>query len=136
MNVASLIIAVIALAVAIYTAVITSKNKGIKGETGEQGPMGPAGMKGAQGPEGKVRPQGFQGPKGETGIQGPQGPQGDKGETGPQGAVGPQGPAGKMEGECIVKMSGEEIVEALSKLDTIKLPNTSISCKDFFDTSN
>jgi len=72
----------------------------LKGDTGSQGPTGPAGAKGAtgaQGPVGATGPQGIQGPIGVTGpqgIQGPVGATGAKGDTGSQGATGPQGVQG------------------------------------------
>ena len=66
------------------------------------------------------------------GIPGPKGEDGEGGQLGPQG---PQGPAGKIESEGIVKMTGQEIVAELAKLDNISLPDTSFSCKDFFDVS-
>lgn len=133
MLVATFIFSIVALIVAISGLIIVVKNKGVPGPEGTRGPQGfqgPKGTTGDRGPQGYVGPQGFQGPKGE------EGPQGLKGLEGPQGYQGPQGPAGKIEGEGIIKMSGKEIVEELSKLDKITLPNTSISCKDFFVTSN
>lgn len=136
MLVATFILSIVALIVAISGLVIVVKNKGVPGPEGVRGPQGyqgPKGTTGDRGPQGLVGPQGYQGPKGEEGPQGIKGLEGPQGYQGPQG---PQGPAGKIEGEGIVKMSGEEIVEELSKLDKITLPNTSISCKDFFDTSN
>lgn len=77
----------------------TNLLKGDKGDTGEQGPIGP---KGDQGKEGAVGPQGpqgepgIQGPKGEKGDPGEPGPQGPKGDTGEQGIAGPQGPRGEQ----------------------------------------
>ena len=62
--------------------------KGVKGDTGEQGPKGD---------------------KGDTGAQGPQGPQGD---VGPQGPAGPQGPKGDAAPDEIVR---EEINNAINE---------------------
>lgn len=44
------------------------------GQTGPQGPAGPAGPQGATGPTGPQGPTGATGPKGDTGATGPQGP--------------------------------------------------------------
>ena len=71
--------------------VLIGNIRGPKGDTGEQGPQGPAGPKGDTGEQG---PQGPAGPKGETGAPGPQGPAGPKGDTGEQGPQGPAGPKG------------------------------------------
>lgn len=69
----------------------------IKGDTGEQGPIGLTGPQGPEGPQGiagqdgKQGPEGRQGPQGEQGpigLQGPQGEKGDKGEQGNQGEPG------------------------------------------------
>jgi hypothetical protein len=77
--------------------------KGVKGDTGLQGP---AGLKGDKGDTGATGPQGERGLQGEQGIQGPkgdpgdqgrqgvQGPKGDQGIQGPQGDPGPAGPPG------------------------------------------
>ena len=110
----------------IAALIISCKNKGIPGPQGAVGPAGPMGLRGLDGP---------QGPQGETGPRGIPGPKGEDGQLGPQGPQGPQGPAGKIEGEGIVKMTGQEIVAELAKLDNISLPDTSFSCKDFFDVS-
>ena len=56
-----------------------------RGNTGAQGPRGPAGAKGDTGATG---PQGPAGAKGDTGATGPQGPKGATGATGPQGDPG------------------------------------------------
>ena len=68
---------------------------GPKGDTGAQGPVGPAGPKGDTGEQG---PAGPAGPKGDTGEQGPVGPKGDTGEQGP---IGPAGPAGSASADDI-----------------------------------
>jgi len=74
--------------------------KGEQGETGLTGPAGLPGVQGEAGPKGDIGDTGPQGPQGEIGPQGIQGnigPQGATGDTGPQGetgAVGPTGPAG------------------------------------------
>ena len=65
--------------------------QGLKGDTGEQGPKGDTGEQGPKGDTGEQGPQGIQGPKGDTGEQGPQGIQGLKGDTGEQGPQGVQG---------------------------------------------
>lgn len=132
MNVLSLVLVIMALIAGVAALIISCKNKGIPGPQGATGPMGLRGLDGPQGPKGDVGPQGFQGPKGEEGKRGAQG---NNGLDGPQGPQGPQGPAGKIEGEGVVKMTAEEIVAELSKLDNISLPNTSLSCKVFFDVS-
>ena len=51
------------------------------GQTGPQGPTGPAGPQGATGPTGLQGPTGATGPKGDTGATGPQGPTGATGPT-------------------------------------------------------
>jgi hypothetical protein len=51
------------------------------GQTGPQGPAGPAGPQGATGPTGPQGPTGATGPKGDTGATGPQGPTGATGPT-------------------------------------------------------
>ncbi|HEQ4230935.1 TPA: collagen-like protein, partial [Streptococcus pyogenes] len=63
--------------------------KGDRGETGAQGPVGPQGEKGETGA------QGPQGEAGQPGAQGPAGPQGEAGKPGEQGPAGPQGEAGQ-----------------------------------------
>lgn len=91
---------------------------------------------GPQGPKGETGPQG---PKGENGLQGPQGPQGPKGiagKTGPHGEIGPQGPKGK-DGESILKetgdLTGQDIVNILSKMESIEFPNSDVKAKNFYD---
>ena len=81
---------------------ITFKQKGEKGDQGEQGPQGEQGDPGPQGPQGEP---GAQGPQGEPGGQGPQGEQGDPGPQGPQGEPGAQGPQGEQ-GESITGPAG------------------------------
>ena len=64
-----------------------------KGETGNEGKIGPTGPKGDQGetgPQGEIGPIG---PKGESGLQGEAGPMGAQGPTGPTGPTGPRGAA-------------------------------------------
>lgn len=61
----------------------------LKGEQGEQGPVGPKGDTGEKGDRGL---NGSRGEKGDAGIQGPPGVQGPSGKN---GSVGPQGPAGE-----------------------------------------
>ena len=61
---------------------VVSSNPGADGNSGTQGPTGPAGSDGEEGPTG---PTGANGSDGATGPTGP---------TGPEGAVGPTGPAG------------------------------------------
>lgn len=75
----------------IQTAGTFTSAPGPKGDTGEQGPVGPVGPQGEMGPQGPVGPVG---PKGDTGEQGPVGPAGPKGDTGETGPMGPAGPAG------------------------------------------
>ena len=66
----------------------------LKGDKGDQGPIGPQGIQGPKGDDGAQGVQGPQGEKGDTGAVGPQGdpgPKGDKGDTGPAGAPGEAG---------------------------------------------
>ncbi len=73
---------------------------GAKGEKGDIGPQGIAGVAGPKGDKGEAGPQGIAGiagPKGDTGLQGltgPAGPKGDAGPIGPQGIAGVVGPRG------------------------------------------
>ena len=72
----------------------------IRGEKGEDGPVGPQGPTGQTGPKGDQGLQGPPGPKGDRGVQGPPGRDGEPGKTGPKGEpgsageTGPQGPPG------------------------------------------
>lgn len=75
---------------------ITFKQKGEKGEPGEQGPQGEQGEQGPQGEPGEQGPQGEPGEQGPQGEPGEQGPQGEPGEQGPQGEPGEQGPQGEQ----------------------------------------
>ena len=59
--------------------------KGVKGDTGPQGPKGGDGAKGDTGAQG---PKGDPGAKGDTGAQGPKGDDGAKGDTGAAGVDG------------------------------------------------
>ena len=65
--------------------------KGVKGDTGAQGPKGDPGAKGDTGAQG---PKGDPGAKGDTGAQGPKGDPGAKGDTGAQGPKGDDGTKG------------------------------------------
>lgn len=65
--------------------------KGVKGDTGPQGPKGDDGAKGDTGAQG---PKGDPGAKGDTGAQGPKGDPGAKGDTGAQGPKGDDGTKG------------------------------------------
>ena len=76
---------------------------GIKGDTGDKGDIGPAGLSGPQGEKGDTGlagspgiqgEQGDTGPAGSSGTQGEQGDKGDTGATGAKGDTGVQGPAG------------------------------------------
>ena len=76
---ATLLVAILMLALCLV---------GCGGEAGPQGPQGPQGEQGIQGEQGE---QGIQGEKGEKGDTGAQGPRGATGATGPQGPQGEPG---------------------------------------------
>lgn len=67
---------------------------GAQGPTGPAGPTGPQGAQGPVGPQGTAGPQGAQGSPGPTGASGPPGSPGATGPAGPQGSPGPTGPQG------------------------------------------
>ena len=73
-------------------------NTGLQGEIGPAGPTGNTGATGPQGPTGEAGATGPQGPTGNTGATGPQGPTGNtglhgiQGLTGNTGLTGPRGP--------------------------------------------
>lgn len=69
LGILSMIIALIALTLAIFTYAFG----GVPGPQGIQGIQGPQGLQGPQGPQGTTGPQGIQGPIGPQGIQGPNG---------------------------------------------------------------
>ncbi|MDD7569017.1 MAG: YadA-like family protein [[Actinobacillus] rossii] len=79
--------------------------KGIKGDTGSEGPKGETGATGPQGPKGETGARGPQGPKGETGATGPQGPKGDTGSG----------------GNFILKVSGDNVVKGTASVDGEKI---------------
>ncbi len=94
--------------------------KGAKGDTGNQGPMGPTGDTGATGPLGPTGKTGSTGPQGPTGQQGIQGNQGPTGATGATGATGPTGATGKDGLTTKVKVNGETYTQSSG---LITLPN-------------
>ncbi|QHJ85432.1 MAG: hypothetical protein [Bacteriophage sp.] len=84
--------------------------KGMKGDTGPEGPQGVPGADGKQGPPGIAGKDGEQGPPGVTGKDGERGPQGIPGADGKQGppgvagADGKQGPRGPG-GSCMISVA-------------------------------
>lgn len=78
----------------------TMGKQGLKGVSGDKGPIGEKGETGLQGPQGNRGVTGDKGetgeigPKGETGLRGEQGLQGQKGDVGVPGAQGEQGLTG------------------------------------------
>lgn len=113
MDLLSLIIALMALALAIFALVfvfgrsgqqgppgitgmtgITGKDGPINGITGEQGPQGNQGIPGNIGPDGPPGVQGIKGPPGEGDQPGPPGPPGIPGVLGPSGPPGITGAGG------------------------------------------
>lgn len=123
---------ILIIAVAYFQAQI---NKILKermvGPKGEPGPQGPRGEQGPMGINGPIGLKGPQGPKGEAGKPGATGPKGEQGPVGPQG---PAGPVSVVEGK--VKMTGDEIVAELAKLDKIRLTKSAIYADQFFDTEH
>nr|DAK37672.1 MAG TPA: tail fiber protein [Caudoviricetes sp.] len=71
---------------------------------GDQGEVGPQGLKGDKGEQGDIGPKGEKGDVGPQGLKGEKGEQGDIGPKGEKGDVGPQGPKGEKgdKGEAIV----------------------------------
>ena len=122
LSITNLVLAILGFSLALYS-VITKK----------EGPQGP---KGEMGPRGFVGEKGDEGPKGPKGDRGPKGDKGEKGQEGPKGEKGKDGKDGK-DGVSVLKdkndITGEDIIELLSHMTVINLPNTEIhAAKGFF----
>ena len=102
--------------------------QGLKGDTGDVGPIGPQGLKGDTGDVGPIGPQGLKGDTGDVGPIGPQGLKGDTGDVGPQGIQGPQGLKGDTGDAFEINAQG-----ALGDRDNY---NNELSGFSFLDTIN
>jgi hypothetical protein len=131
LSITSLVLAILGFSLALYSVI--TKKEGPQGPKGEMGPRGFVGEKGDEGPQG---PKGDRGPKGDKGEKGEEGPKGEKGKDGKDGKNGKDGKDGK-DGVSVLKdkndITGEDIIELLSHMTVINLPNTEIhAAKGFF----
>lgn len=100
---------------------VDNEDTGVKaqGPEGEQGPVGPQGIRGPRGNAGDRGPQGIQGPIGATGGQGPKG---DKGDTGFTGAKGDKGDTPSLTANLLATVPGTALDATMGKTLNDKIP--------------